>query len=337
MNRREFLGIGAAAAAMPLCASGKGRGVKFCVFADIHYAPGIFPHSTKEWLRRITDHALSEKCDFIIHLGDFTHRPAAAGDYIACYRTCGIPAYHVIGNHDDDGNTHEETLKAYGLESGHYFFDRGGFRFVVVDPNYILWADGRVEHHSGRNYFKNGKKGKISYVPKEQLSWLRKTLEGSPYPCVVCSHQSFERHFGSSCSNDEEVRAIFDDVNKRHPGRVMLVMNGHHHCDNLRLLEGILYFDVNSANYQWVGPAYAHNKYPEEYRKANAEAKHILGWDDPIHAIVTLSTDGRISIKGMKSRFSYGVTPASIGFKGDSCGRSTTPNIQSVEMSLMHC
>ena len=87
------------------------------------------------------------------------------------YNECGLPAYHVIGNHDDDGNEHSETLKTYRMESGHYFFDRNGFRFVVVDPNHIKYGDGRIVHYSKGNYFKkNSAAGDvIGVVPPESV------------------------------------------------------------------------------------------------------------------------------------------------------------------------
>ena len=72
----------------------------------------------------------------------------------------------------------------------------------MIDPNYVRWADGRVEHYSHGNYFRKGKtpelkplyeKGKhddIALVPQEELDWLKDTIESSPYPCVCFSHQS---------------------------------------------------------------------------------------------------------------------------------------------------
>ena len=147
VSRRMFLGgaamadAGSAAKDSSAAKVGKSGKVKFCVFADIHYTPGTFPNSTKEWLGQIIDHAKVEKCDFIIHCGDFTSYPVRYSDYVNFYNDCGLPAYHVIGNHDDDGNPHEDTLKAYRMECGHYFFDRNGFRFVIVDPNHIQYGD----------------------------------------------------------------------------------------------------------------------------------------------------------------------------------------------------
>ncbi len=362
-NRREFLGLGAMAGAGMLMAE---RGVqaaekpatpgtvKFCVFADIHYRPGPtgFPHSTKEWLGRVLARAERENCDFVIHCGDFCHNPPADKDYVDYYNDFRLPTYHTIGNHDDDGCAHEETLKAYRMEKGYYYFDRNGFRFVVIDANHVRWADGRVEHYSNGSYFRKGnvpelkpyyEKGLedvIGVVPPEELAWLRDAIESSPYPCVCFSHQSFERPTGNPCHNGAEVRAIFDAANAKTPGKVRLVINGHHHCDYLRILEDVVYFDLNSASFQWIGTKYAHENYPASFFAANNQTPRAvpwISWDDPLNAIVTLTADGGIRIDGMKSKFSCGVTPAMCnGFHLDRCARLTTPNVQSVDLRIAY-
>ena len=86
IGRRAFIGAGAATL-LAGASGGAVRGargvrgdgeVKFCAFADIHYYPGVFPHDTREWLERVLNRAEKSKVDFIIHMGDFTHTPAAA-------------------------------------------------------------------------------------------------------------------------------------------------------------------------------------------------------------------------------------------------------------------
>ena len=361
-NRRGFLGIGAMAGAGALMSGGKvsasdGRKageVKFCVFADIHYRPGPrgFPHSTKEWLGRVLARAERENCDFVIHCGDFCHNPAADKDYVDYYNNFKLPTYHTIGNHDDDGCSHDETLKAYGIKSGHYFFDRNGFRFIVIDANHVRWADGRLEHYSNGNYYKKnkvpelkkfydqGKEDVIGIVDPDQLEWLKRTIDESPFPCVCFSHQSFERLAGNPCNSGVEVRAIFNAANAKSPGKVRLAINGHHHCDNLRMLEQVLYFDLNSASFQWMGTKHSHKNYPDSFFAANGQEPRAvpwLSWDDPINAVVTLTVDGGIKIEGMRSKFSCGVTPKMCkNFFLDSCGRETVPYVQSVDMTLKY-
>ena len=346
LSTREFIKGGLLAAAGMAAGDAAAKepaekGIRFCVFADIHYHPGTFPHSTKEWLGRILEHAAAEGCEFIIHCGDFCHNTVAYRDYVDYYNGFRLPTYHAIGNHDDDGTSHEETLKAYGLKQGHYFFDRGGFRFIVADPNYVRWGNGTCEHYSRGNYFrmKRERGDRIGVMPPEQLEWLRRTIDESPYPCVTFSHQSFERPTGSACENYREVQAIFDAANAKSPGKVRLAINGHHHCDNIRVHGQVVYFDLNSASYQWIGERLAHTKYPEDWRKANLirqERTPFLAWDDPVHAIVTLTPSGGMKIEGMKSRFSCGVRPEDVGVGLDPCARLTTPDVQSADFTFRY-
>ncbi len=343
LGRRAFIGAGTAA----LLSGGKALGagnpaaqtagkdrVRFCAFADIHYYPKVFPHDTHEWLQRILGRAEKSRADFIIHMGDFTHAPAKFKDYVDLYNDFRTKTYHTIGNHDDDGNAHEETLAAYRLSCGHYFFDCGGFRFIVTDTNNCC-IDGKFTHYSRGNYYAIGQKSAklINRVPPEQLEWLKATIEGSPYPCVVTSHASYERDDGSP--DREAVRKIFDDANAKRPGKVRLVINGHHHCDNVRVLENIVYLDLNSANYDWVN---LHNAYPEEDAKRWRQAQHVIAWNDPISAIITLSHNGHIKVEGQRSSFYRGLTPEMAGLPPTNgrVHRLITPNIQSFEMTIAY-
>ncbi|MDO4574816.1 MAG: metallophosphoesterase [Planctomycetia bacterium] len=333
--RRQFLTAGAALGlGTLLCpkeslASDSGQ-VKFSVFSDIHHFPGVFMPGMPAYLTQIQERAMREKCDFIIHCGDFTHNPPSVPDFVTQYNAFSIPSYHTLGNHDHDGCTVEETLAAYGLERGYYFFDRGGFRFIVTDPNYFE-REGVYTHYSKGNYYQY-RGASLSVVPPEQLAWLRDTIFDSPNPCVLFSHQSFEREVGG-VRNASEVRALFDEANRRCPGRVRLVINGHHHRDNLRLWNGIVYFDLNSTSYDWVEKS--HTRYPRELVEKNRLMNHILAYTDPIHAVITLGCDGTMRIEGMESTMYLGVTRSDIGASlTDAVGRPVYPRVQCVKMKL---
>ena len=137
--------------------------------------------------------------------------------------------------------------------------------------------------------------------------------ENSPFPCIVTSHQSYERD-NASCSNYLQVRKIFNDANEKNPGRVRLVINGHHHHDNIRILDGIVYFDLNSASYEWVPKA--HDKYPPEIANKHRCARNTVMYNDPISAIITMTTDGQLTIEGQKSSFLNGITREMTGNSG---------------------
>ena len=349
MNRRDFLkcgsvaalGFGAGDADARECVTG--NCLRFCLFADIHYYPGVYPHDDVEYLDRIINRAKCEKADFIMHLGDFAHEPKKCRDYVDRYNNCGLPAYHVLGNHDCDGNTYEETLKSFKLEKGHYHFDRCGWRFVVLDTNYCC-LDGEFYHYSLANYpghhlyWKShdrramaGRKLSDTRVPPDQLSWFADVVENSPFPCVIASHASFERLNGSP--DAASVRNIIDQTNKRHPGRIRLVLNGHHHRDHVRILNNVIYMDVNSANYDWF--LKEHSRYPESYAAKWSNIRHCIFWDDPVSAMVSLYPSGRIKVEGECSHFHMGVAPTMAGNSPfDRSGRPTTPEIQSFDITL---
>ena len=345
-SRRDFLKFAALAAPVALaggcrttgsCGGGSGKPVKVCVFADLHYYPGVWTNTEDtSFLERILARAEQEQCDFVIHLGDFMHgvKGEKAEAFMKLYASCRVPTYHILGNHDQDGNDWRETVEAYRMPGGYYSFDCGGFRFVVADPNYFCNEPGKFIHHSKGNYFKRVKGSTINWIPPEQLEWMRSVIVGSPYPCVVLSHQSFERPpVGGGVMNKDAVQAMFREANAKRPGTVRVVMNGHLHCDNLRILDNILYWDVTSANYEWFDDA--HDKYPADYLKTHTWAQHNIGWTDPLSAILTLWPDGRVKIDGSKSEFLFGVSPEVAGLPvHDKCGRYTLPIIQSADFTF---
>lgn len=313
-----------------------GRPIKVCVFSDIHYEKGRWTNTEDmSFLEKIMARAESERCDMLIHCGDFMHgvEKDCQKEYLKLYNDFKIPSYHVLGNHDQDQNRYRTTCDAYKMPAGHYSFDKGGFRFVVADPNYLRTNDGKFIHYENGNYFRAGKTATTAWIPPEEMEWLRSVIVGSPFPCVVLSHQSFERGNQDPVKNADEVRAIFNEANAKKPGTVRVVMNGHLHNDNLRILDGILYWDVNSANYRWYGKV--HDKYPAEYVKNHRGATRILGWTEPLSGVLTLWPEGRVKIDGSKSDWLFGVTPKDAGFPlCDADGRHATPTVQSVDVEF---
>lgn len=352
-NRREFMfGAGVFAAmnafgdaAVRKTSPGRKGPFKICMFADIHYSPGTYPHSTKAWLKQVMDHAVSEKCDFAVQLGDFAKPNARTQDYIDYSQSFPIPLYHVLGNHDD-GPTAEETFRRYGMKCGYYHFDHGGFRFIAMDPNYIYRGKtGKFEHYAAGNYFryKKDEGDKIGMVPPEQLDWLKKTVDSSPYPCIILSHQSFERDVGDSCPNFKDVQRVFNEANARWPGRVRMAVNGHHHRDYVRIKDGMLYWDLNSASFEYIGEGrWAHDRFAKEWVTENKLKRRkdgkwpFLSWEAPIHSIVTLDAEScRIRSEGMEADYSCGVTPDSLGYtRADLCGRPVTAKVQSFDIRI---
>ena len=304
--------------------------VTFLAFADIHYCPGVFPHDSPEWLERILARAEEKGVDFVIHAGDFSHNPAKDADYVRRYNDFRIPTYHTLGNHDTEGCTLAETLAAYRMARGHYHFDRNGFRFIVLDTNYFRADGGRFVHFEGGNYRKIPSSQSWT-CNGEQYEWIEDTLRRSPYPCVVFMHQSCERERGGM-PDWRRMRNLFRWINAHCGNKVWLVVNGHHHTDGLRFIDGIAYLDLNSANYKYYGES--HRLYPAEYLKAHTGASHVIAWEDPISAVITLDATGRFRIEGQKSRFFMDVSPEKAKFPQRD--KPITPNVQSVDIRLNH-
>ena len=340
VNRRGFLTAGAGAALSVSLGSAvsaqeqtANNTVKFSVFADIHHAPGVFLSRTPEHLVQIQDRAVREKCDFIIHCGDFCHDPQKETEFVKLFNDFQIPSYHTPGNHDFDGCSCEATFKAYRLENGFYFFDRNGFRFVVLDANYFQNEDGTFTHYSNGNYFKY-RGNAITILPPEEMEWLAKTLEDSPFPCVLFSHQSFEREVGS-IANWEEIRELIDSVNARHPGRIRMCINGHHHRDFIRIQNQVVYFEMNSATHEWLEKT--HDLFPEDVCREHRMVNHTIVFEDPIHAVVTMDSVGLIKIEGMETEMFMGVTRTRAGMKfADASGRPVFAKVQSAEMRFSY-
>ena len=301
--------------------------MKFSLFSDFHHSPARFPRATEADLEIIQKRAEKENVDFIIHAGDFTHGPTINDDFIKMYNDFHIPSYNVLGNHDTDYRSLADTLKIYNMPHEYYYFDCKGYRIIVFDPNYCKVDDGYFHYDLG-NYYKMP--DARDWIPPEQVEWLRKTIDESPYPCILIGHGSFERPDG--IKNREECMEIFRAANKKRPHSVLMIINGHYHRDNFRILDGILHFEINSSSFEWLHGT--HECYPEEERASVKNYNHVLGWDDPVHAIVTVEGT-TITVEGMEGKLHLGVTEEMTGIPTlDQAGRHAVPYVSSMKITL---
>ena len=302
--------------------------MKFLLFADLHYAPKQFLSGSFEILHEMQAVAERENCDFIIHAGDFCHGPSRVMDFVEDYNNFHIPSYHCLGNHDTDSTSFEETVKLYNMPNEYYYFDCKGYRMIVLNPNYY-YVDGEYINFSMRNYFANGPAR--DWVPPKQLAWLKETIETSPYPCLIISHESFERANG--VQNRADVLKIINEANAKKPHSVLMCMNGHYHRDYICILDGVCYFDVNSVLMDWV-QGVTHDKYPVELCEEYKSLNHTVIYNDPLYCIIEL--DGTtINIKGKESSMYLGVTREDVGGTPfDKAGRPVVPKIQSAKITL---
>ena len=185
--------------------------MKFLMFSDFHCYPGVFKAGTPEDLRMLQRRAVEESCAFLLHAGDLCHGPELVPELMAVCDNSPLPLYHCLGNHDTDSTSLARTLEYYHMPGGYYFFDEGGYRFIICDPNYYL-LDGEYIHFDLGNYYAHN--ALRHHMPPEQLAWLEKTITASPWPCILVSHESFERET-SGVQNYADVRRIINEANRR--------------------------------------------------------------------------------------------------------------------------
>lgn len=331
MKRRDFLGGAALLAggftSSEAFAADNADSVKFSVFADMHFRVGNY-NWTVERMAQILDRARKNRVDFIIHCGDLCHNVKTAAPILDQYNNFELPHYHVIGNHDFEATkTLEDVVNAYQMKNGNFYsFDRGAFRFIVLDTNYFRCPDGSIMHYASSTAYEKCHQ-KEAIVTPEQVAMLREKISTAKGPCVVFSHHGFK--YTSGITNAVEVKkAVFES--QKFP---VMWINGHHHRNSLKLENEVAFFNLNSTTSEWVDKP--HQAYPQEIMKKCAVSKHELLFDTPVHAIVTITKDGEFTIEGMEGKMFMGITPEMTGNKShDSEGLPVEAKVLSSRFKL---
>ncbi len=156
--------------------------IKFSVFADLHYRNGDYNWATKR-LQEILDRARKNNVDFIIHCGDFCHNVKTAAPVLKPFNSFEKPHYHVVGNHDFEATkTLEDVVNAYQMKDGNFYsFDKGVFRFIVLDPNYFRRPDGQLIHYASSTAYEKCHQ-KEAIITPEQLELLKEKLSTAKGP-----------------------------------------------------------------------------------------------------------------------------------------------------------
>ncbi|MBQ7921210.1 MAG: metallophosphoesterase [Clostridia bacterium] len=273
---------------------------KFLAFTDLHHEPQVSPHDAEAYLQQILNRADAEEVSFVIQLGDLLHTPelnSALGDM---YVSHPLPTYSAFGNHDTDLESLDYILRMYRLEKNYYYFDRDGYRFIVLDPNYCRDGEGNMVHYAPRQV----REHRRGTIPQEQLDWLQETISESPHPCVIFSHQSLERTDG--ISNRDDVWHIICRANCRKEHSVILCVNGHHHCDYCTFINGVCCLDLNASAYHWAD---ARNpRHPQEFCEKYPMTVNSLLYDSPLSAVITLEGTDRITVSGAAGKFMFSPT-----------------------------
>lgn len=297
--------------------------VKFAIISDIHQD---IAHDGVDRLQTFIDVATEQNVDFIIELGDFCFPKEENKSFLSVWNSFPNEKYHVLGNHDMDVCSKEVYMAFVGMQKRYYSFDKGNFHFIVLDPNNFYRDDTSFPYDKG-NYFAEKE---INHIDAEQIEWLKKDLLSTKKRCILFSHESLE----NTVTNREKMRKILEEENERVGfKKIPLVFSGHDHTNYKKEINGIVYFQLNSASNQWVGEQYAcEERFSAEINKSRPAVKYTVPYTDALYGIVTL-TDSSISMKGKKSSF-IPPTPSDLNIPDDIYPFPLTSEISDLFISL---
>lgn len=177
---------------------------------------------------------------FVVHLGDVVQESKNRATTLGWLRemdeaVAGFngPIHYVMGNHDlgDLGKAEFLSATSGTFKAPHYYFDRSGYRFIVLDPNFTK---------EGVPYNRGNFSWTDSAIPPSQVAWLEKALEGAKHagmPAIIFSHQCFdETSANHKIANAAELRELFEQM-----GNVIAVFYGHRHAGG--------YYKINDIHY----------------------------------------------------------------------------------------
>lgn len=288
INRRQFIKNSSLVVSGLLISSGfkfSKTNVQFGWVTDIHYAEapekwGRYFTESLQKLKEAVDLFNDKKVDFVIETGDFKDQTEPPIERETLFYLKRVETqfsmfkgerYHVLGNHDLDSLSKDQFLSNVtnsGIDKSksYYFFDKLGFRFVVLDACY---------KGNGDDYDHDNFHWTDTYIPSRQMQWLKHVLNDSLYPVIVFVHQLLDGVGDLFVKNANEVRKIMEDA-----GNVKAVFQGHHHAGSARVMNGILYYTL----------------------KAMVEGS---GMHNNSYAIVTLTQKGEVIVDGYRRANDY--------------------------------
>ena len=155
----------------------------------------------------------------------------------AKFQTFDGPVYHVLGNHDMDSISKSEFLahtSNYGSAKGkpYYSFVRNQIKFIVLDGNC---------NEDGSDYDSGDSIDEAFVRPAEGMLWQE--LKKDDLPVVIFIHDCLDTFSGIDkelcIGNAEEIVSILEQS-----GKVVAVIQGHHHAGNYSFRHGIHYFTM---------------------------------------------------------------------------------------------
>ena len=295
--------------------------------------------------------------EFVVHAGDFCNDYGGSPELVRAYleNGYGFAVYGCYGNHElesrDNSMAVVTPLLSNRTESlvwgtcdgligdgsiAYYYTDIGGYRFIFLDTDYSLDANGEFEHNRTASWGCPKGNTRSDSLGGVQLCWLESVIEDAiakKLSCVTVSHASFSGIWKSS-PDAERVREIFAAANAKRAGSVILALNGHYHTCNTAVADGVTYFDCPAVINGFWSPKKFHPyaeadeenpKFIFAFESYDADGNLIgtepmpyaalsmgaqsLFYDKPAYAVITLDDGKSPVIEVSEMNFAYGKTP----------------------------
>lgn len=273
--------------------------IRFLVFSDLHYDHVFDADERIKVLMKALD---DTPCDFVISLGDLCCPIKENLQIAQTLRNLPVPFYLCVGNHDCEYFGQEEIENFWKIHGLHDSFVIGDTKFLVLNSCFMNHDSKEVQYQKGI-YDKT--KDTYPIVSQQEMEWLKSQMSDSSMKYVVFSHHSLANAFGTrGIANRNAVREILETKN------TLLCMNGHDHGDDIKTINGIPYFTVNSISYIWHGikPMYV---YLPEIQKKYPYLKDIILYDHPLYCIVEIEGN-EVKIRGMDGGYQK-ISPEEVG------------------------
>ena len=311
-SRRFFLqqlGFGTCAAMFPLpfnscCTTTpkiaqQERPLTFGIIADPH--ADLIPDKM-ERLAKFMEQAIAKKVDFIVQLGDFCFPKKENLDFLGLWNQFKGAKYHLLGNHDMDVSSKQETMDFWGMSKKYYSFDQKGIHFIVLDANY-LFVDQQYKDYDTANFYVDDKWR--TYINPAQIEWLAHDLQQTNLPTIIFSHQSLINPIWG-IKNRVQIQELLEQENQRAGfQKIIACFNGHDHIDFQRTINDIHYIEINSMSYQWIGEKYSNKtRYAAALYEQYQHLDKLAPYKDALFAFAELDIKNAwLKIDGIRSEW----------------------------------
>jgi hypothetical protein len=221
--------------------------LRIAIITDIHYGPDRYSKKGDEaftLLEGFIGQINSLEIDLVVDLGDRISNADLANDrqhlakVASAFESLSIERHHLIGNHDVVHLSVEDHEKILDMSMRHHSLDRHGWHLAFWNTS--------CELHEEQGFL----------LEQNDLDWLEADLTATDLPSIVFTHMPvdtgsmvgnyyFERRYahGEQHRNASLARDLIERSEK-----VIAVVSGHVHWNQLHFMDGIPYFSLQSLS-----------------------------------------------------------------------------------------